>query len=238
MKPKPVAIILSCEHAVNDIPTEFNHYFTTHQALLKTHRGYDLGTAAIVERLAQSLNCYHICATSSRLLIDVNRSINHPSCFSEISSHFSPIEKQYLIEHYYQPFRQQIIRQIESHVANGYQVWHLSMHSFTPVLNGAVRQAELGLLYDPKRPSEKRMVQAWQKLLKYHCKEWRIRLNYPYKGTDDGFTSSLRCQFADNDYLGIEIECNQALTDNAPTLTHTIELLELTLKILLRPNAA
>lgn len=230
---KPV-VILSCEHAVNTIPPEFSHYFTRHQDLLNTHRGIDFGAQAIAQSLSKSLNCYLLSATISRLLIDFNRSINQTGCFSEISNALQETEKNHLIAHYYQPFRQQIMQQIQSNIDKGYQVWHLSIHSFTPILNGVVREAEFGLLYDPAQESEKKMALSWQKLLKSQSKEWRTRLNYPYKGTADGFTTSLRTQFPDSDYVGIEVESNQALTQDPASLAKIIALLELTLVKLLQ----
>ena len=39
----------------------------------------------------------------------------------------------------------------------------------------------------------------------------RVRRNYPYSGKDDGLTSHLRRRFAQSDYVGIELEVNQAL---------------------------
>lgn len=230
---KPV-VILSCEHAVNTIPPEFSHYFTRHQDLLNTHRGIDFGAQAIAQSLSKSLDCYLLNATISRLLIDFNRSINQTGCFSEISNTFPEEKKKELIAHYYQPFRQQILQQIQTNIDKGYQVWHLSIHSFTPILNGVVRETEFGLLYDPARASEKDIALSWQKLLKSHCKEWRTRLNYPYKGTADGFTTSLRTQFPDSDYVGIEVESNQALTQESSSLAKIINSLEITLKALLQ----
>lgn len=235
MKKKPI-IILSCEHAVNSIPPEFTHHFIDHAALLNSHRGIDFGAAAIARHLSHSLNCYLLSSTVSRLLIDCNRTLHQPGCFSEISSNFPDSVKQELIESYYLPYRQQIINEIHIGITEGYQVWHLSMHSFTPIMDGIVREAEIGLLYDPARESEKAMARKWQQLLKSHDKGWRTRLNYPYKGTSDGFTTSLRSQYADSDYLGIEIESNQALTQDASNLARMSHLLERTLLKMLRLN--
>ena len=45
----------------------------------------------------------------------------------------------------------------------------------------------------------------------------RIRLNYPYLGRADGMTTWLRKQYTQTQYLGIEIELNQAfLTSLSP----------------------
>jgi len=36
-----------------------------------------------------------------------------------------------------------------------------------------------------------------------------VRRNFPYKGCNDGFTSTLRKKFPNDAYLGIELEINQ-----------------------------
>ncbi|MGZ5244731.1 MAG: N-formylglutamate amidohydrolase, partial [Bacteroidia bacterium] len=39
--------------------------------------------------------------------------------------------------------------------------------------------------------------------------ELTVKFNYPYLGTDDGFTTHLRKLFPDEKYAGVEIEINQ-----------------------------
>jgi hypothetical protein len=48
-------------------------------------------------------------------------------------------------------------------------------------------------------------------LLQPRIPELRIRCNYPYRGTADGLVRSLRHRFSYQDYLGLELEVNQAL---------------------------
>ena len=56
----------------------------------------------------------------------------------------------------------------------------------------------------------------------------RVRRNYPYRGAADGLTTALRRLFKPKDYLGLEIEINQALLASvsfhnvARTLVETI----------------
>jgi predicted N-formylglutamate amidohydrolase len=87
----------------------------------------------------------------------------------------------------------------------------LSSHSFTPVFNGRVRNADVGLLYDPARPGEVAMAACWKAAFAGHASALRVRRNYPYAGKNDGLTSSLRRRFAPGHYVGIELELNQAL---------------------------
>ena len=86
---------------------------------------------------------------------------------------------------------------------------HLSVHSFTPAIDGRVRNADVGLLYDPARTAERRVCQQLQRALQSAHPELRVRRNYPYRGTADGFTTYLRRLFPDKQYAGIEIEINQ-----------------------------
>ncbi|STX50308.1 N-formylglutamate amidohydrolase [Legionella busanensis] len=231
---KQIKVILSCEHAVNTVPSAFEHYFRDYQLLLDTHRGLDIGAFAIAKHLSHVFNYPLISATVSRLLIDCNRSLKHKTCFSEISQQFSTEEKEYLIKNYYLPFRQSAEERIQDAIVKGYQVWHLSIHSFTPSLNGVNRTTDIGFLYDPKRPTEQKLARLWQQILKQNHQHLRVRLNYPYRGNSDGFTTSLRKKYAAEDYLGVELECKQSLTEKPHSLaalnTNLVESLTLLLK--------
>jgi predicted N-formylglutamate amidohydrolase len=83
------------------------------------------------------------------------------------------------------------------------------VHSFTPVLHGNVRTADMGLLYDPLRKSEAAFCVLWQMALRKLGPDLKVRRNYPYLGTADGLTAYLRDCFPDSSYLGVELEVNQ-----------------------------
>jgi hypothetical protein len=72
-----------------------------------------------------------------------------------------------------------------------------------------VRTADVGLLYDPARPSEVALSMRWQEALRVHAPGLRVRRNYPYAGWNDGLTTYLRTRFGDRRYSGIELEVNQ-----------------------------
>jgi predicted N-formylglutamate amidohydrolase len=94
-------------------------------------------------------------------------------------------------------------------VNEGLPVVHLSVHSFTPELDGEIRDADIGLLYDPCRIWETSFCHAWRSEILRLAPQLRVRMNYPYQGADDGFTTYLRTKFADAQYAGIELEVNQ-----------------------------
>ena len=86
---------------------------------------------------------------------------------------------------------------------------HVASHSFTPELNGHVRTADIGLLYDPARPGEVAFSSAWLAALAHRDPGLRLRRNYPYLGTSDGLTMALRRRHPPDRYIGVELEVNQ-----------------------------
>lgn len=86
---------------------------------------------------------------------------------------------------------------------------HLSLHSFTPILNGHKRNCDIGLLYDPQRINEKKFCENFKTIIQKINPSIITRKNYPYLGIGDGFTSFMRKQIPEQFYSGIEIEMNQ-----------------------------
>ena len=83
------------------------------------------------------------------------------------------------------------------------------MHSFTPVLRGDVRRADVGLMYDPARRSEAALCARWLQALREEAPRLRVRRNYPYRGTADGFQPHLRRLLGRARFTAVEIEINQ-----------------------------
>ena len=110
---------------------------------------------------------------------------------------------------YYEPYRRDVETFVATAVAHGIRVVHVSSHSFTPSLDGDVRRADVGLLYDPARVRERDLCIRWQRALKARAADWIVRRNYPYLGRSDGLTSYLRKRYCDDAYAGIELEANQ-----------------------------
>jgi predicted N-formylglutamate amidohydrolase len=161
--------------------------------------------------LARALGAPLVCSTVSRLLVDLNRSIGHPQLFSE-AMRTTPVQlRAKVVERHYQPYRARIAQLVKRAVSRGRRVIHVSSHSFTPKLNGKVRRADVGLLYDPARRSEAVMCARWKASLAALAPELRVRRNYPYAGKADGLTSHLRLRFPQTSYVGIEVEVNQAI---------------------------
>ncbi len=227
---RPRRLLITCEHAGRRVPARYAPLFAPHRAILETHRGYDPGALPLARALAKALDAPLVAHHLTRLLADVNRSPHNPAVFSEITRTLPASELRAILAKYHTPHREAVRTLAKELIAGGAQVIHIGVHSFTPKLRGRVRNAELGLLYDPARPPEKRLCAAWCNAMREAWPGARVRMNYPYRGASDGLTTTLRRAFSARDYLGIELEVNQALLDArgrfpaalTPALTQTL----------------
>jgi predicted N-formylglutamate amidohydrolase len=206
-----VRFVLTCEHGGNDIPETYKKRFPNDK-VLKTHRGYDIGALDLFQYL-KPLSDVSFYSTTSRLFVELNRSLHHKMLFSELTKNLSKIEKDNIIKDYYLPYRFRVEDKIRNYVNRSEEVLHLSIHSFTPQLNGKTRNCDIGLLYDSQQNKEQEFCKNLKSILLKHNPNINVRFNYPYLGKSDGFTTFLRKQFPKN-YIGIEIEVNQKFVAN------------------------
>jgi predicted N-formylglutamate amidohydrolase len=202
-------LVITCEHGGNRIPAPYRDLFHAHQALLDSHRGYDPGALTMARALAKKFAAPLLASTVSRLLVDLNRSVGHPRLYSEATRKAPAEVRRRILKHYYQPYRAQAERFVRQAIARHGQVIHLSSHSFTPELDGKVRDADIGLLYDPARPGEADLCERWKTSLKACALDLAVRRNYPYAGNGDGLTAWFRRRLPPSAYVGIELEVNQ-----------------------------
>ncbi|MEQ1586334.1 MAG: N-formylglutamate amidohydrolase [Cyclobacteriaceae bacterium] len=200
------SVILSCEHAGNEVPEYLFYLFRSEPSILETHRGWDIGAWKLAQFLSARLNAPLLGCHTTRLLIEANRSSNSNELFSTFSSPLTETEKEKLVRDFYLPYRNQIQNLVEEATK---PVLHLSIHSFTPIWNGAERTVDIGILFDPDRPSESKYSHHLKEALEKTLPHLITKYNAPYKGTDDGITTWLRKLYPDAVYTGIEIEVNQ-----------------------------
>lgn len=205
------AFLISCEHGGNRIPAPYRRLFRGQQELLASHEAYDPGALVMARALAAALAGELVYSTTSRLLIDLNRSAGHPRRYSAITRAAPASVREAIAERYYRPYWTEVEGFVKQAVTHGRRVIHVSSHSFTPRLNGKVRNADVGLLYDPSRQGEAGLCARWKASLAARAPKLRVRRNYPYAGKNDGLTSQLRQRFSPADYIGIELEVNQSI---------------------------
>ncbi|MBT4491118.1 MAG: N-formylglutamate amidohydrolase, partial [Rhodospirillaceae bacterium] len=96
-----------------------------------------------------------LCGTS-RLVIDCNRPFWADSSIPPESdgipipgnADLHPSEKQRRIDHYFSPYHDEISRRIRTMLVSGDGPALISIHSFTPVMDGFARPWHIGMLWD------------------------------------------------------------------------------------------
>ena len=223
--------VISCEHATYHIPTEFSALFPDAD-VLKSHRGWDAGAAGLARRLARDLlqqtDTGPFYAEVSRLLADANRSAHNYRVHSPAVRALPKPARTAILEAWHQPHQQRVAAAVEAQLNAGHRVLHIGCHSFTPALDGVVRNADIGLQYDPKHSGEQGFSIAWQSAL-MAITTLRVRRNYPYTGFADGLTTLLRRRFGER-YIGIELELNQALLEHGAFPTKIMNAVSVSLQ--------
>lgn len=200
-------VLLTCEHGGNRVPAAYRSLFAGSATLLASHRGWDPGSLSLFRAL-EPLSDASFSSTTTRLLVELNRSRHHPALFSAITKALPAAERAEIVKRHYEPHRNAIELCTTAWRAKAEQVFHVAVHSFTPVLNGEVRTMDIGLLYDPSRALEKRWAERWRAELLALAPSLEVRMNRPYLGKADGLPAHLR-RLHRSGYAGIELEVNQ-----------------------------
>jgi predicted N-formylglutamate amidohydrolase len=208
-----LTLILSCEHGGNRIPPRYAALFRGAKRALESHRGYDPGSLELARLMARQRRAPLVYSTVSRLLIELNRSPGHPRLFSEFSRPLDAAAREVLMQRYYLPHRRRVTALVEEALRRSGRVLHVGVHTFAPDFEGARRTADVALLYDPARRFERNVADRWLVALRRLRPDLELRRNYPYRGTSDGLTTTLRRHFGPR-YAGIELEVNQSWPQN------------------------
>ena len=203
------ALVITCEHGGNRVPAPYRGLFRGHQALLASHRGWDPGALVMARALATAFAAPLVVSNISRLLVDLNRSVGHPRLHFEAIPKTPAEMRQQILNTYYRPYRAQAERFVTQAIARHGRVIHLSSHSFTPKLYGKVRNADIGLLYDPARPGEADLCERWKASSRLPRPISRSAAITLYAGKGDGLTAWFRRRLLPDAYIGIELEVNQ-----------------------------
>ena len=147
-------VILSCEHAHNKVPTAYKSVFGSGEEDLTSHLGWDPGALKITNELASTLGVKPFVYPFTRLLIEPNRSEDHPQLFSKYTETLSLEEKKSLLKSYYHPYRKKVSDAVQKQIDLTNFAIHISVHTFTPVYHGKFRTVDIGILFDPHRHHE------------------------------------------------------------------------------------
>jgi predicted N-formylglutamate amidohydrolase len=145
-------VLLVCDHASNRVPRALGGLGLP-PARLGEHIGWDIGAAAVTRRLAPMLDAPAVLCGYSRLVIDCNRNLDDPSSIPEESDGVAipgnralpPSDRAARRSEIWQPYHAAIAAALKS---RGSAPALLSIHSFTPVMQGFIRPWHVGILWD------------------------------------------------------------------------------------------
>ena len=209
----PQQVVLTCEHASNAVPRGVS--LGLPPTTLREHVAWDIGAADAARALARALARPVRMGEVSRLVVDLNRALRHPRLVAAVSCGVSvpgnaaldDDERAARIDTWWRPYREGAEADVSAVLARWHRCLHVSIHSFTPDLRGKKRRADVGLLYDPAHPHEAELARLLQPRLR--AEGLVVRRNFPYRGTSDGLTTSLRRELPGSRYAGMEVEINQ-----------------------------
>ena len=184
-------LIFVADHASNKVPLALNNLGLP-QAELDRHIGIDIGSAWIAAYLTARFDALAVCAGFSRLVIDLNRQPTAPSSIPDISDgtyvpgnkDLTSAYRQARVDEIFWPYHAAIETAMTAVEKRGQTAILISLHSFTPVINGHKRPWDIGFLYDQDARLSQHMITTMQQDGDIFVGE-----NQPYSGKDpQGFT--------------------------------------------------
>ncbi len=146
------AVVLVCDHASNRMPRRLKN-LGLNARQLADHISWDPGAADVARALSALLDAPLVLSGYSRLLIDCNRPLQSPESIAEQSAgviipgnrNLSAQQREQRIATFFQPYHQAITQLLDARQAQTTLL--LSIHSFTPTLNGQQRPWQVGVSY-------------------------------------------------------------------------------------------
>jgi len=179
-------VLILCDHASRHIPPAY-HGLGLPPRQLTRHIAWDIGAGEVSRRLAGLLDAPAVLCGTSRLVIDCNRPFSADGSIPRHSdgvvipgnSRLDQAERQRRIERYFQPYHDEIARRIQVHLRNGAPLALVSIHSFTPVMDGFERPWHVGLLWDKDDRLAAPLIQKLRR-----DADLCVGENKPYDGSD------------------------------------------------------
>lgn len=207
-------ILFTSDHNGVAIPSKLKNLGVPSNEL-RRHVAYDIGIDAVAHALAKRFDAPLIVSNYSRLVIDCNR---HPGATGSIPSisdntiisgneQISAASIKAREKEIFREYHSSISRQIVAMQQNDKHPILISLHSFTPVINGQFRPWEIGVLWK----GDQRLSRPLINKLRYN-KYLTIGDNEPYSGSEPaGYTVDYHVE--PSNFLSAAIEFRQDLIE-------------------------
>ena len=202
-----VPVLLVCDHASHRFPRSLGtmglDYLNRH-----SHVVHDIGAGALVEMLANNLGVTAVLCQYSRLIVDCNRELVDHNAFLKFNDgvdipanhNLRSNEKEKRVSEIYWPYHNAIEGQIGRLKDQGINPVFISVHSFSPVINGEARKWEIGVLWDKDSTTAEFFLSNLGEA------GYFVGDNKPYSGKDpEDFTIDHHAEPSGLPHVGIEI---------------------------------
>ncbi|WP_157018342.1 N-formylglutamate amidohydrolase [Mesorhizobium xinjiangense] len=165
-RPRDRGLVILADHARRNLPDDYGDLGLP-ATEFERHIAYDIGVETVTRRLAELLDAPALMANFSRLLIDPNRGEDDPTLIRQLydgtiipgNYPMAPQERQTRLERFYQPYHDAAASMIASVAeASNCAPFVVSVHSFTPTMQGKARPWHVGILWDSDDRAVKPML--------------------------------------------------------------------------------
>jgi len=218
-------VLLICDHASPRFPKSLGDMGLDPFAR-RCHLAVDIGAGPLTESLAMSLGVSAVVHNYSRLVVDCNRQLMDPSAFLEYGDGILVIgnrnlrqaDKDLRSSALYWPYHCAIDEQVQRLSKVGPPPAFISIHSFTPVLNGESRAWQIGVLWDKDETMRDIFLEGFRDA------GYLAGDNEPYSGkAPQDFTIDHHAEAQNLPHVGIEIR--QDLIDDAAGVAKIAEVM-------------
>ena len=148
-------VLLVCDHASRAVPQALAGLGLSDSDLAR-HVGWDIGAAALTHELSRRWDAPAVLSGYSRLVVDCNRVLGEATSMPAVSDGIRVPANEDLpagqadarAAECYWPYHGAVAAALDRFAAAGVAPAVISMHSFTPQMNGFDRPWEIGVLWD------------------------------------------------------------------------------------------
>jgi predicted N-formylglutamate amidohydrolase len=203
--------LLIADHAGVAIPRRLGDLGVS-EADMKRHIACDIGILGVGTRLSDLIDATFIHQHYSRLVIDCNRepgvegSVPKESDGTPVPGNhaLSPKAREARVAEILRPYHDRIGAEIAARKARGQPTVLISLHSFTPRMNGFQRPWRYGVLHREDSIFSRAVLHALRDAFGDEAGD-----NEPYRMDDNDYTVPLHADGHGIDYLEIEIRQDQ-----------------------------
>ncbi|MEM8983401.1 MAG: N-formylglutamate amidohydrolase [Pseudomonadota bacterium] len=208
--------LLVCDHASARIPLALKGLGLSERAK-RSHLVCDHGAGALTLAVAAELKIPAVMCNYSRLVVDCNRSLDDPSAFLTFGDgmriagncDLTEAERKQRADAIYWPYHRAVDAALAEIDTSDERAALVSLHSFSPVLEGIQRPWDAGVLWD----TDERLAEVFYAGLD-DIPGVRVGDNVPYSGRSSAdFTVDYHGESAGRAHVALEVRQDHIATD-------------------------